>query len=191
MKDRTFSASVAQRRSAAGVIFALVSVDAVLFLLLLFLSGARSSYGKFESFETCAAVVGGARPLDETMRRGCGQFMDVMKGLCGDICAVYQDLSLWGRIWGRQHGFLTRLRRMKEVRPRRRRSTGNSRRVATRSTKLDGQGHVVVIVARCHVTRLFRVWRDDMPVMSHGFSSFCNSSQKNAQNRVDSRRWDR
>ena len=110
MKDRTFSAtSVAQRRSAASIVlFALVNVDAVLSFLL-FLSGTRFSYGEFESFETCAAVVGGARPLDETVRRGCGQFMDVVKGLCGDICAVYQDLSLWGRIWGRQHGFLTRL----------------------------------------------------------------------------------
>lgn len=112
MKDRTFSASVAQRRStSAAVLFALVNVDAVVFflLLLLFLSGTRFSYGEFESFGTCDAVVGGARPLDETVRRGCGQFLDVVKGLCGDICAVYEDLSLWGRIWGRQHGFLTRL----------------------------------------------------------------------------------
>lgn len=124
MKDGTFSASVAHRRDT--VLFALATVDGI-HSLLLFFFGTRFSYGEFQSFGTCTAVVGGARPLDEAKRRRRGQFMDVMKGLWGDICAVHQNLSPWGRIWGRQHGFSTRLRwrRMKEVRPRRRRSTGS------------------------------------------------------------------
>lgn len=58
---------------------------------------------------------------------------------------------------------------------------GQARRVATRST---GKGHVAVIVANvmCHATRF---------AFGHGFSSFYDSSSKIAQDRVDSRRWDR
>jgi hypothetical protein len=95
MKDRTFAACGAIRDAATATITVLLTLTGTVSPLIL--GGTRFSNGKFQAFETRTTVVdAGTRPLEESVYWGCWWFAVVVYGLCGDICAVYECLSLRG-----------------------------------------------------------------------------------------------
>jgi hypothetical protein len=78
MKD--CASSVRRAIRDVGVfLLALLTVSTVPPLVLF--AGPRFRNGKFWSLEPCTAVVSGTRPLEETVRWGCGRFGEVVDGL--------------------------------------------------------------------------------------------------------------
>ena len=77
MKD--CASSVRRAIREVSVFLALLTASTVNPLVLF--AGPRFRNGKLWSLEPCTAVVSETRPLEETVRWGCGRFGEVVDGL--------------------------------------------------------------------------------------------------------------